>query len=260
MAKNVMQDVRKKLADARTACPNMKEEVYLLTDYMSTVANNELEPIGVTMLLMGVLEDLKCGKGDFLISKSKELPDYLIKNKTQILAQAMLFPQIIDAIADEAFAKEFRGIIKEVYNWDVSKKVSPAEINNNFPTYVTVAVDWWANAVCNPKFDNGDDSQVGETMAMMAMLLGNSGEQLSQESISTFKKCLGEAIMQDLEKFHKEICLEVDYNPCIALAEAAQVAGISKNKFPWKTRMWVSNTEVIVRTGYETKYKTLWKT
>lgn len=56
MAENLLHDVRKKLANARTACPNMHEEIYLLADYMSTVANDSLVPTGMAVSLTLVLQ------------------------------------------------------------------------------------------------------------------------------------------------------------------------------------------------------------
>lgn len=169
----------------------------------------------------------------------------------------MMFPQIIDAIADEAFAEEFRAVLKKVYHWDIPKKVTPSEDDLDFPPYVKVTVDWWANAVCNPKFDNGDDSKTGSMLTFMAMLLGNSGEELSQDSISTFKKYLGESLMKAFEHCDK-IYLDVDYDPCFTLASVANEAGISTRRFPWKTFMEVSKTEISVQAGYSATFKTIW--
>lgn len=257
MAENLLHDVRKKLANARTACPNMHEEIYLLADYMSTVANDQLVPTGMAVCLTMVIEDLKRGKSGFAVSENEELPEYLIKNKAQILVQAMMFPQIIDAIADEAFAEEFRAILKEVYKWDIPKKVTPSDDNFDFPPYVKATVDWWANAICNPKFDNGDDSEAGGMASFLAMLLGNSGEQLSQDSISAFKKHLGESLIKEFE-YRDSIDLSVDYAPCSTLASAAEKAGVDTNKFPWKTFMCISKTEVSVRAGYGAKFEKIW--
>ena len=112
-------------------------------------------------------------------------------------------------------------------------------------------------SICNPKFDNGDDSEAGGMASFLAMLLGNSGEQLSQDSISAFKKHLGESLIKEFE-YRDSIDLSVDYAPCSTLASAAEKAGVDTNKFPWKTFMCISKTEVSVRAGYGAKFEKIW--
>lgn len=117
---SLLYDVRMKLANARTTCPNMCEEIYLLADYMSTITNDKLVPIGMAVCLTVAISDLKCITSYCgSISEIPELPEYLVKNKHQIIEKAVMFPHIIDKIADENFSKEFRDILKNVYKWDI---------------------------------------------------------------------------------------------------------------------------------------------
>ena len=48
MTEKTMNNVREKLSRSREMCPGLSEEVYALTDYMASVANDKL-------LLQGML-------------------------------------------------------------------------------------------------------------------------------------------------------------------------------------------------------------
>lgn len=109
MADVKMSNVKKRLSSCRKACPGLETGVYDLAFYMSLVANDELVPAGMALCLAMCLEDFKKEKCGFSNAKAESSLSSLIKrNKTQILAQAVYFPQIIDAIASEEFATEFR--------------------------------------------------------------------------------------------------------------------------------------------------------
>lgn len=89
----------------------------------------------------------------------------------------MYVPQVIDAIANEDFANEFRKICKELLNFDPPKRERKydqnADIDGDYPEYVKVAVNWWANAIANPKFDNGDDSHADGMAFLLAMMVNS---------------------------------------------------------------------------------------
>lgn len=161
MSERTMSNVREKLSKSREMCPGLSEEVYALTDYMAKVANDELVPQGLVMCFVLSMEDIRRGENGFAFAESKEILEYLAMHKTQVLAQAVYVPQIIDAIADEDFANEFREICKEMLHFDPPRREEKynqsAEIEGNYTEYVKVAVNWWANAIVNPKFDNGED-------------------------------------------------------------------------------------------------------
>lgn len=64
MSEMLMTDVCKKFANARELCPGMSEEIYALTDYMAAIANDQLVPGGILMMLVCVMDDLekkRCG-------------------------------------------------------------------------------------------------------------------------------------------------------------------------------------------------------
>lgn len=266
MSERTMSNVREKLSKSREMCPGLSEEVYALTDYMAKVATNDrlVPPDDMVMLLALSMEDIKRGENGFAVAESKEIPEYLIEHKTQVLAQAVYVPQVIDAIADEDFANEFREICKEVLNFDPPKRDEKydqnADIEGDYPEYVKVAVNWWANAIANPKFDNGDDSIAGG-MALLLTMMVNSKSSIGKEQIGIFKKELAEIIVAQMKSsWNGECCLGVDYHPDMLLYNAAQKAGINDDMgFPWKTNMCISKDKVSVSAGYAAPWETLWE-
>lgn len=97
------------------------------------------------------------------------------------------------------------------------------------------AVDWWANAIQSPKYDNGDSSPAGGVGLMLATMLGNSAsKKVGESEISKFKEELGKAIRRvDRIDFY------CDYGPTGILTEAMDKAGIPRSLAPWKTTMVV---------------------
>ena len=255
-----MNNVREKLATSRDACPGLSEEVYALVDYLAKVANDTFEPSGLALFLYLSMEDIRRGSNGFARAESKEIPEYLKEHKSQVLAQAVYVPQIVDAIADKDFADEFRKICKETLGFDPPRREEKFDLNTQFegdyPEYITVAVNWWANAIYNPKFDNGEDS-----MASLMALMLSSKNSFTKEQLSTFKKELASEIIKNLnDSYDGECSLRVDYHPEGLLFTAAKKAGIDDDtSFPWKTCMHISEKEVSVSAGYGADWQTLWK-
>jgi len=154
MTEIIMNNVREELSKAREKCIGMSEEVYAVTDYMSIVANDSLYPFGLVVCLALVMDHMEQGK--FVNCSNKELTQYLGEHKNQVMIQMPYVLQVIDEIAEPEFAEEVRSICKQVMDWNPPKRVK-AELDGNYPEYVKVAVDWWANAIASPNFDNGDD-------------------------------------------------------------------------------------------------------
>lgn len=265
MSKTIMSNVKEKLSSSRTACPGLSEEVYALADFMAANANDKLAPTGMAVCLSLCLADIQREENGFSVTDSKDIPEYLVKHKAQVLAQAVYVPQIIDAIADADFAKEFREICKEVLHFDPPKRDEKynqnADIEGNYPPYVTVAVNWWANAIVNPKFDNGDDSTSAGMAFLMAMMV-NSKNSITKEQIAIFKKVLADEIVSTIESssWNRQCNLSVDYHPDMLLLTAGQKAGIDDYmSFPWKTIMSISAEKVSVSAGYGANWETLWQ-
>lgn len=247
-----MKNVKEKLSNARTTCVGMSNEIYALTDYMSSVANDSLVPMGMALCLGLVMDDLEKGRNGFASASSEKLPDYMIEHKNQIKAQLVYFPQVIDAIAEPDFAEEFRTVCKEFFNFDPPRRVS-AEVDESYPAYIKAAVDWWANAVASPKLDNGADMN-----PILLMMAGNCQKSNTADEIKIFKNTLAEEIMKEMEKYGR-CTLDVDYHPCRALSVAGDKIGLNPMMgYPWKTYMRISKNEVGVSAGYRAEYEIIW--
>lgn len=258
----LMEDVNSKLANARNACPGLSEHVYALTDYMSVYANKCLTPQGLLLCFVICLDDIKSGKRG--IPESVEpFPEYLLSHKVQVLVQAAYVPQVIDALADEDFSTEFRSLCKKILNFNPPKRQKIDDTNTHFediyPKNVQVAVNWWANAIANPKFDNGDKSASGGMASILAMML-SARNTITEEQVKKFKKELAELIVEQLDDSAYTCNLSVDYGPNHILSAAAEKADIPAGmNFPRKTQMTISKDKVTVREGDGASTKILWQ-
>ena len=111
-----------------------------------------------------------------------------------------------------------------------------------------IAAEWWADRVAAPKFDNRDKSTAGFMGMALASMLVKPVEEGSREK---FISALSEIIFREFDNMvGRKMTLGVDYGPDRNICEAAEVAGISTNNFPWKTVMWIGENRVSVRCGY----------
>ena len=198
MEEHVMHNVRKKLSQSREKCPGLSEEVYALADYMASVASDELTPHKMSMTLMLCIMDVRDGRNGFVDAKTQEFPLYLKEHQEQVLAQAFYFPQLIDDIADADFANEFRSCCKDILQFDPPRREEKvdlyADIGGDYPDYVKVAVNWWADAIQHPQFDNG--SGIDGLFAMMMVKPSNS---ITDSQLIAFKKHLAKLIVKDMK-------------------------------------------------------------
>ena len=116
------------------------------------------------------------------------------------------------------------------------------------------AVDWWANAIRQPRFDGLSDTeradpandgyQMAEMMATLAV------KPKTEEQMDAFKKALRDELLSS--EYNPGRGLRVDYGPCIVLHNAAEKAGIGGGIiFPWKTDMYFRDDgSVRVSAGY----------
>jgi len=251
MTEIIMNNVREELSKAREKCIGMSEEVYAVTDYMSIVANDSLYPFGLVVCLALVMDHMEQGK--FVNCSNKELTQYLGEHKNQVMIQMPYVLQVIDEIAEPEFAEEVRSICKQVMDWNPPKRVK-AELDGNYPEYVKVAVDWWANAIASPKFDNGDD----DMPFMLMQVISGSGKNYSEEEMKLFKTTLADGIIQQIQEYGR-CTLSVDYHPCHLLQVAGEKIGVSPvNGWPWKTTMFVYEDGVRVSAGHGAGYQNLW--
>ena len=109
------------------------------------------------------------------------------------------------------------------------------------------AVNWWADVIQNPKFDNGDGSEIGGVGKVLANMTRDKCKPTLNQ-IDEFKKHL--KIMLENAETLPYRGLFCDYHPEGPLIEAAEKSGISEMNFPWKTRMWFRDEKVVLSYGY----------
>lgn len=250
-----MNKIKEKLANARKLCPGMSKDFYLLTDYMSANFNDELVPAGMMLMTVCVSDDLKKGRCGF--AKHSELPTELLERREFVMDEIKWIPQLVDAIADEEFANEFRQEWKNFFSVVPPKRVNTQDVETDeqYPEYVKVAIDWWANAIISPKFDNGE-----ALPGVLSLLLTGAGKEYSQEEIKIFKNALAKGIVEEMNKLN-HCSLDVDYHPCRVLADAGNLIGVnSMTGYPCKTNMRITEQEVSVSAGYGASWEILWTT
>ena len=117
-----------------------------------------------------------------------------------------------------------------------------------------VAAKWWRDRLSETaKMDNGDQSEMGGMAFVLAMLTHPSLP--SKDSLDKFEETLREATIAGLQN-GGFFTLSCDYDPCIALSDAALVAEIEPRcpPFPWKTNMHFHENKVSVSHGYGAEY------
>ena len=108
------------------------------------------------------------------------------------------------------------------------------------------AAKWWRQQLESPKFDNGDQSNGGGLVLMMAIMNAAHNEP-EDAQLDKFEQVLFQHIMSKTPRY-----LDVDYGPGMILGEAADASGVSTARFPWKTVMWLDyeNNTLNARCGY----------
>ena len=116
---------------------------------------------------------------------------------------------------------------------------------------IKAAVDWWANVIKGPKFDNGDKSSRGGMTMGLAMLARKAP---TDEGVEKFRA----ELTRLLEAAKEPVWLSCDYGPGGYLADAAEVSGVSQSSFPWKTNMNLRDGKVTVAYGYQAPWETIY--
>lgn len=109
----LLTDVPSKLREARNVVRNVPYELHDFCDYLASVTDNQLVPAEMLLLLTCALDDLKkelCG-----FPSKVTFPDELKEEKLNIIFYLSYFPLIIDKIASQEFAKDFRTLFSEVF-------------------------------------------------------------------------------------------------------------------------------------------------
>jgi hypothetical protein len=128
---------------------------------------------------------------------------------------------------------------------------------NNIEEICKIASSWWTNVIKNPKMDNGDESQAGMLINMLATL---NTSKITPEQQKQFNYELYEEIKNTIKDYDDTqiMWLDVDYGPNKYLSEPAEKCNISLNNFPIKTTMQINKHVVKVRYGYGSDYETLY--
>ncbi|WP_298846310.1 hypothetical protein [Clostridium sp.] len=128
-------------------------------------------------------------------------------------------------------------------------------MNKNIIEISKIAATWWANVIINPKFDNGDDSKIGDAINRDREM---RVKEVTDETKVKFLNHLSKAIESKLTLKAQAINISVDYSPDKILVDSAEYANLSTSNFPIKTTMWISINHVAVSYGYTAKTKYLY--
>ncbi|MCX6774571.1 MAG: hypothetical protein NTY99_00580 [DPANN group archaeon] len=134
------------------------------------------------------------------------------------------------------------------------------------------AAKWWADHLrdINYKHQTGDDK-----MDMFATVQLATRPKLKNEQIDAFESELEKKLVKsykdwikmcefgDIDFRNKYYSIDIDYEPCGVLLEAAKKAGLSARdmalRLPVKSGMGIKPTCVIVSAGYQQDYQTIYK-
>lgn len=254
MASNVLNNVKEKLSKSRELCEGMSERAYLFADYMSEISPNTITPPELAECLQTAVTDIRQEERWRKIAKKGELRWQLSFIAKKIANQAINFPQIIDVIANEDFAQEFRAICKENFNINPPKYASTEFID--YPESVKVAVIWWTNVISLLK-TTSCCSSVSNFLSEISIEQVNS-KSYSNEDLHIFQATLASEILEDITAW-KTCILSVEYTPCNALETAGNKIGVSNLwGYPFKTSMTISKSKVRIKVGDSMEFKTLW--
>lgn len=126
------------------------------------------------------------------------------------------------------------------------------------------AAKWWAEQIGAPSFrntnqsDSPSDQLTGFFAGVMAADIAEK-HPVTDEQETNFVRLLAAKIEDRLRSNEKYgVYLSVDYGPCAELAEVAELAGVSKSRFPWKTTMDVQHDHVVASLGYGAPLCLIW--
>ena len=235
----LLQNVNEKFANLRNTCPGMDKDIYVLTDYIATIVNEELVPQGLILQLALLSSDIEKGKSSL---EENPLPAAIVNNKKKHMALLTHLPTVIDKIADKKFAKEFRKLSIDILGDEIpiieKKEYNPI---SDYPENIQAAVKWWANKIQEPPEFNTDNLTPN---SIIKILQGQS--IITPQKLNIFKETLARNIKIELDRYHYST-LSVDNTPCQDLKNAGDAAGInSMYDFPWRTKMNIEEDKIEV--------------
>lgn len=108
----LLTNVPEKLLEARNIVRDVPNEILDFCEFLATVVNKDLIPVGLIRSLNYALDDIIEETCNF--SRAKSLPDVVKRKKYDIITNLSYFPLIVDKIASPKFAEEFRRLfVKE---------------------------------------------------------------------------------------------------------------------------------------------------
>lgn len=131
------------------------------------------------------------------------------------------------------------------------------------PTAARAAALWWAKQVGAPIFrntgpsDSPQDRVMGDMAGLMMSMISDR-HPVDESQGAKFVEALENVIAEKLTLDRWGVNLGVDYGPDRELAIAADAAGVSYSRFPWKTHMWVKSDHVTAALGYGAQSRLIW--
>ena len=257
MSELVMNNVKEKLSKSREMCENMSERAYLLADYMSEIVDDTISPSGLADCLSRAVEDTyqeRWREG----TKNDKLREAFVLYPKLIRNQAVNIPRIIDAVADEDFAEEFRSICKERFGFDPPKS-SNTKLKD-YPESVQVAAMWWTVAIFDPntfaKLTTPGSSLPSSIAAIVAASI--DPKSYSKDELIIFALTLAEEIMERMNAWGN-CTVSVDYHPDEILKAAGNKIKVPEMfGYPLRTHMTIWKYKVEVKVGDGAEFVTLW--
>lgn len=249
-----VNNLKESFSNARSILTGMSNDFYIMTDYISENIEDSLGPRGMMAVAIGVFADLT---GEEDRGLGGEMPEIMKERKGIIIQELQWLPQFIELIADEDFTEDIKWMWKDCFKYTPPKKMMTDSIKTSceYPEYIISAVDWWANAITAPKFDNGED------MPMIVLYLTSGRvKKYTPDEIKIFKDSLAEEIKNKLEEDGSCI-IEVEWDePCDILHEAGKMIGVpAQIGYPWDTQMKIDAKNVSVSAGKGASWEVLWQ-
>jgi len=121
---------------------------------------------------------------------------------------------------------------------------------------VEVAVNWWADRVCQPEFHTQTPGENVKSIAMAESMAYLLTKPVNFDSKEKFIDELRKRITSS--EFNPFSGLHVDYHPDRILSDAAIESGVELSNFPWKTGMYFGEDgSVKAKIGYGSELETL---
>ena len=93
-SKIILTNLKEKLGNVRELVPGMSDDVYLISDFVESICNEDLYPEGLVLKFAEVIFDIS--KSYNSINPEEELPNELVSRKDFILNQVPFYPYRVE--------------------------------------------------------------------------------------------------------------------------------------------------------------------